>query len=78
MSSREMVGKAGAFVGAEKDWLMEGENFGLTVSARCVVEVTGREGVETARHAVRVGLRGLDGGGGSDESSDSVGELHCE
>ena len=52
----------------------------LTVRAGCamVVEVTGRKGVETTSHPLAVGLRSLHRGGSSDESSDSVRELHFE
>lgn len=61
-----------------KDGRMEdGNPAKLTVgTGRVGADVTGREGAETASHAVRVGLGGLDGGGSSDKSSDGVSELH--
>lgn len=42
------------------------------------MDVTGREGLETTSHALAVGLSGLDSSRSSDDSSNSVGELHVE
>ena len=50
-------------------------NAKLTVRAGAV-EVAGRERAETAGQTLCVGLGSLDGGSGSNDSSNSVSELH--
>ena len=50
----------------------------LTSTRSATVEIAGREGLESAGHALAVGLSCLDGGSSGDDSSNSVGDLHVE